>query len=582
MIRDFFRVHVVDLASGKMNVTVHEGRDQYSGGGGLAAMLYREYGHPDRPWDDPDQPLIFAIGPLTGYFPLMSKTVCAFKSPYHDQYTESHAGGRSALSMRFGDMDALVVKGRARRLSALGVGARHFEIRDVEFMRGRDTLSSGKILRSMFPGSGRRSMLRIGPAGENGCAYACINVDTFRHFGRMGAGGVMGSKNLKSIVILGDRGFELPDNKEYPKLFKKLYEQLTATEIMNKYHGLGTAVNVAPLNELKSLPWRNLQATHDPDTGGITGERMAEERLLRNTACAGCPVGCIHIGYIREQFKKNYQYRYRQVGYDYELLFAVGSMLGVKDSFHALQLMDTVELMGLDVMSAGVALAWATEALEKDIVTREQTIVPLSFGDAAGYEKAIKYLGRAENDFYALLAKGTLKAASVLGGMDFACVLGQEMAGYATGEVFFVAEALGFRHAHLDTGGYSYDQKHEDQDVQQAVDFLVEDEKKRCFLTSMVSCLFARGVYGDEMLARALESVGYSSLAQTQDQVGENIQRLRWRTRFETGYDPDSVEIPKRYREVTTWKGKVDPDYMTALKTEYAKRIKELGNPEEV
>ncbi|WP_147819399.1 aldehyde ferredoxin oxidoreductase N-terminal domain-containing protein [Salidesulfovibrio onnuriiensis] len=581
MIRDFFRVSVVDLDSGRMNVAEHEGRDLVAGGGGLAAMLFREYGHADRPWDDPDQPLIFAIGPLTGYFPLMSKTVCAFKSPYHDQYSESHAGGRSALSMRFGDMDALVIKGRARRLSALCIGARRFEIRDVEFLRGRDTLSSGKILRSMFPGSGRRSMLRIGPAGENGCAYACINVDTYRHFGRMGAGGVMGSKNLKAIVILGDRGFALPETPAYPKLFQTLYQQLTDTEIMNKYHGLGTAVNVAPLNELKSLPWRNLQATHDPEPGGITGEKMAEERLLRNAACAGCPVGCIHIGYIREQFKKNYQYRYRQVGYDYELLFAVGSMLGVTDSFNALQLMDTVELMGLDVMSAGVALAWATEALEKGILTEEQTIVPLRFGDAANYEKAIVHLGRAENDFYALLARGTLKAASVLGGADFACVLGQEMAGYATGEVFFVAEALGFRHAHLDTGGYSYDQKHEDKDVRRAVDFLVEDEKKRCFLTAMVSCLFARGVYGDDMLGQALESVGYARLAQDQDSVGENIQRLRWRTRIETGYDPDAVDIPKRYQEVVTWKGEVDPEYMAALKREYARRIRELGKPPE-
>ena len=72
-------------------------------------MLFGKYGHAEKPWDDPDQPLILAIGPLTGYFPLMSKTVCAFKSPYHDQYAESHGGGRSALSLRFADLDALVI-----------------------------------------------------------------------------------------------------------------------------------------------------------------------------------------------------------------------------------------------------------------------------------------------------------------------------------------------------------------------------------------------------------------------------------------------------------------------------------------
>lgn len=577
MIRDHFRVYLVNLDTGTMQVLERDGREQLCGGGGLAAMLFQEFGHADRPWDDPEQPLIFAIGPLTGYFPLMSKTVCAFKSPYHDQYAESHAGGRSALSMRFGDMDALVIRGRAKRLSALAVGARTFELRDVNFLRGRDALSCGRVIRDMFPGSGRRSMLRIGPAGENRCSYACINVDTYRHFGRMGAGAVMGAKNLKAIVILGDRGFPLPEGKVYTSLFKDVYKQLTDTSIMDKYHGLGTAGNVGALNELHALPWRNLQQTHDPDVDAITGERMAEDRLLRNAACAGCPVGCIHIGYVREKFQENYQYLYRQVGYDYELLFAVGSMLGITDSFDALRLMDTVELMGLDVMSTGVALAWATEAQEKGLVTEEQTLVPLAFGQADDYMAAIEHLARNSNEFYSLLSRGTLKAAEVFGGGDFACVLGQEMAGYATGEVFFAAEGLGFRHSHLDTGGYSYDQKHEEQDVDHAVDFLVEDEKSRVLLCAMVSCLFARGVYSEELLGRALESVGYDKLAGAMPSMAENIQRIRWQTRVQTGYDAAAVRIPKRFREVVTWKGPVDPDYMEALRTEYARRIMEIG-----
>ncbi len=96
MIREYFRVLLVDLSSGRSTITDIEGRNTVAGGSGLAAMLFEKYGLPDKPWNDPGQPLIFTIGPLTGYFPLMSKTVCAFKSPYHDQYAESHAGGRSA------------------------------------------------------------------------------------------------------------------------------------------------------------------------------------------------------------------------------------------------------------------------------------------------------------------------------------------------------------------------------------------------------------------------------------------------------------------------------------------------------
>src|SRR5512137_2448984 len=134
MIRDHFRVLHVELGTGRGEIVQVDGRDRCAGGSGLAARLFSTYGLPQAPWDDPRQPLIFAIGPLTGLFPLMSKTVCAFKSPYHDQYAESHAGGRSALSLRFADLDALMVTGRAPTLSCLCIGSRRIEVKDVHFM----------------------------------------------------------------------------------------------------------------------------------------------------------------------------------------------------------------------------------------------------------------------------------------------------------------------------------------------------------------------------------------------------------------------------------------------------------------
>jgi aldehyde:ferredoxin oxidoreductase len=119
---DHFRVLKVDLADERGEVVTLEGRDTVAGGSGLAALLFKKYGQVDKPWSDPEQPLIFAIGPLTGCFPLMSKTVCSFKSPYHDQYAESHAGGRSALSLRFADYDRGAGKAEAfHLLSAQGV-----------------------------------------------------------------------------------------------------------------------------------------------------------------------------------------------------------------------------------------------------------------------------------------------------------------------------------------------------------------------------------------------------------------------------------------------------------------------------
>lgn len=146
MIRNYFRVLEVDLTTGRGNVQVLEGRDTIAGGSGLAALLFSRHAHLDRPWNDPGQPLIFAIGPLTGYFPLMSKTVCAFKSPYHDQYAESHGGGRSAYSLRFADLDALVVTGRAAKPSCISIGSRHLEVKDISYIWGKDVFETLSLI----------------------------------------------------------------------------------------------------------------------------------------------------------------------------------------------------------------------------------------------------------------------------------------------------------------------------------------------------------------------------------------------------------------------------------------------------
>jgi aldehyde:ferredoxin oxidoreductase len=114
------------------------------------------------------------------------------------------------------------------------------------------------------------------------------------------------------------------------------------------------------------------------------------------------------------------------------------------------------------------------------------------------------------------------------------------------------------------------------------VEFLVRDEQGRVLLTSMVACLFARAVYKDELLADCLNSLGYTNLANNMHQVAQHIQKLRWRLRLATGFDPAAVKIPKRFTEITTWKGTIDKKYLNNLKKEYAKRILALGKEEKI
>lgn len=388
----------------------------------------------------------------------------------------------------------------------------------------------------------------------------------------------MGDKNLKGIIIHGDSDFIQPEGKEYAKLYQELYTRLTSTDMMQKYYNLGTPANLEPLNELQSLPWNNLQKTADPGIIKITGESFANDALLRNGACSGCPVGCIHIGYFREKSRQGNRYHFHQVAYDYEPIFAAGTMLGVTDSFDILRILDSLEKVSLDAMSGGVALAWATEATERGLISENETLLPLRFGNAENYIQAATFLGKGINDFYRILGQGTLKAAAEYGGEEFACVLGQEMAGYATGELFFAAQALGFRHSHLDTGAYSWDQKNSDKNVEKAVSFLIDDEPGRVLLTSMVACLFARSVYKKETLAQCLNVCGYEELASSLDTAGEHIRRIRWQTRFATGFNPDEVTIPKRFYNVKTWKGTIDRHFLDSLKSEYGKRLFEYKN----
>jgi aldehyde:ferredoxin oxidoreductase len=306
---------------------------------------------------------------------------------------------------------------------------------------------------------GKRSIIRIGKAGYNGVAFANVNVDTYRHFGRLGLGACMGSKNLLAISIYGDRSIPIQNQKQYFKVYQDIFKKCTATDMMSKYHDAGTPINIMPLNEMKGLPALNLQQGHFEHASDISGEAFAYKNLVRKLACTGCPVGCIHIGMYRREFDKGHEYEAISVSYDYELIYALGTFIGIKSSDEIIAIIDEVEECGLDAMSTGVCLGWATEALEKGFITKSDTLVDLKFGFTDGYIEAIRHLSNATNKFYRDLGKGSRFAASKYGGEDFAMqIAGNEMPGYHTGYGSLIGAVVGARHSHLCNGGYSIDQ----------------------------------------------------------------------------------------------------------------------------
>ena len=544
--------------------------DESLGGGGAAVRLLAEECPAGADPLGPQNPIILAVGPLVGSFPMASKTVAMFKSPHTGNLGESHAGGRSAVSIRMAGYGALVIRGRSADPVYLVIDEHGARFRDAAALWGmRSSYTAGSVLRKRESGSGHRSIMRIGQAGERLVSYACVITETYRHFGRLGLGAVFGSKNLKAIVVSGKRALPIADRRGYRKVYDEIYRSAVDSPLMQKYHDLGTAMNIQPMNTIKALPTRNLQSGQFEAAEMISGERLAADYLGRRVACAHCPVACIHLAAVRIPYPDDpYFYKTLMLGYDHEPIYAMGSLLGIEDVPGMMQLLDEAEVQGLDVMSTGVALAWATEALERGLITtRETGELDLQWGDWRCYIEAAQRIVSQPTAFYAALGRGVEFAAGRYGGADFALAFGgNEMPGYHTGPAAHLGYLSGARHSHLDSAGYSLDQKSARQGQpltpESVAEQLISEERWRQVLSSLVVCFFARGVYTPQVIQRALAAVGFDTTDEALQNIGRDILQRKNAFKKREGFDLQSVRIPRRILETPSPLGMIDEDFM--------------------
>ena len=540
------------------------------GGTGVGIRLLEEECAPGADPCGPGNPIILAVGPLTGLYPLASKTVAMFKSPHTGNLGESHAGGRSAVAIRMAGYGAIVIRGASSMPVYVSIHGEQVHFRDASALWGtHSAYTVGSVLRERESGAGVRSILRIGRAGEMGVTYASVISETYRHFGRLGLGAVFGSKKLKGLVISGQRSLAVADRRAYRKLYDEIYKTVTEAPVMKKYHDLGTAMNVVPLNEIGALPTRNLQSGRFEGAEAICGETLAEQYLGRRVACAHCPVACVHLAAVRLPYPKEpYFYKTSMIGYDHEPIFAVGSMLGGSDAKGMFLLMDEAEVQGLDVMSMGVSLAWATEMLERGLIsTRETDGLALEWGNYPVYIEAAQRIVEQPNEFYRALARGAEYAASLYGGSEFALTFGgNEMPGYHTGPGAHLGYLTGARHSHLDSAGYSIDQKAGSSGQaltpEGVANSLVKEERWRQALTSLSICLFARGVYTQDIVLRALASAGFNWSADDLERFGAQVLSQKYAFKMREGFELASLRIPRRILETPTPLGKNDEEFM--------------------
>jgi aldehyde:ferredoxin oxidoreductase len=550
----------------------------YIGGVGVGINLLQENCPKDTNPLGPDNPIIFAVGPLVGLYPLASKTVAMFKSPLTGNLGESHAGGRSAVAIRSAGYGAIVLKGISESPIYLSISDKDVKFRDASGLWGiTSSITVGRIIRELESGSGIRTIMRIGLAGEKLVNYASVITETYRHFGRLGLGAVFGSKMLKAISISGNLGFEVSSRKQYRDIYDDIFKRAVESPVMKKYHDIGTSSNIMPLNLQKGLPTMNLKTAASIQAEHISGENLAENYLGRRVACAHCPVACIHIAALREPYEREpYFYKTMMIPYDYELNYSLGSMLGVFDEKAMLHLIEKVEILGLDAMSTGVILAWATEAQEKKLFTETQTLgLLLKWGDANTYIKVLDNLVKQPNDFYKILALGVENASKRYGGANFALAFGgNEMPGYHTGPVGYLGYLTGARHSHLDSAGYSLDQealKDKLPDAKTVAAKLLKEETWRQILSSLVVCFFARGIYDKDTVIKTLETSEYKITPEKLDEIGLKILREKNQFKFMQGFKPDELRIPNRVFETVSPLGKIDESYIRESIKEFYK-----------
>jgi len=574
------RVLYIDVTNKKY--WVEDRSDLFShffGGTGVGVKLLMEECPPGADPLSPENPIILLTGPMVGAYPLASKTVAMFKSPHTGDLGESHAGGRSSVAIRLAGYGAIVIRGASDMPIYVAIHGNKVFFRDATTLWGMSSsLTPAKVIREREPGMGYRSILRIGPAGENMLSFASVTAETYRHFGRMGLGAVFGSKKLKAIVISGKQTLEVADKKAYRQVYNSIFDGATSSEVMKKYHDIGTPVNVNTLNLLKALPTKNLQLASFDKVETLTGEHIAKNYLGRRVACAHCPVACIHLANLRESYKDSpYFFKTTSVGYDFEIIFALGTMLGIHDPNDMFILTEDVEKYCIDAMSSGVIMAWVTEMMEKKLISTKETAgLEVSWGDLETYRKLLKNIVKQINPFYKALGKGVIYASEQYGGKEFALAYNKnEMPGYHTGPAAHLGYLVGARHSHLCNAGYSIDQtKLMDNDLapEKVIDMLIEEESYRQILSSMVVCFFARGIYNYDILTKGLNVLGFDADEAKLKQIGREIHAEKFKFKFREGFSFDKINIPTRIFETPDPTGKLTKEYMRKA-IAYAKTI---------
>jgi aldehyde:ferredoxin oxidoreductase len=424
---------------------------KYIGGSGLGAkILFDETDEHTDPLG-PENVLIFMTGPFTGTPVLCSSRYSVVsKSPLTGIFGESNSGGSWGDMLKKSGFDGIVIKGKAPKPVYLWLNNGKVELRDASHIWGKDTFEIDPILKSET--DSKAVVASIGQAGEKCVPLAAIMNDGIdaRAAGRCGMGAVMGSKNLKAVVVHGDGKTDVNDLKGLNDSIKE--ESKIIVEKTAGLKKLGTGGALAVFEEMGSLPLQNWRYTGRWKEGAqkITGATLVESYVTGNYFCKRCIIGCGKKVEIKEGPYKSAE----QSAPEYETLAFMGSNCLVDDLAAIIKANELCNRYGLDTMGAGSVIAFGMEAFEKGLITIKDTEgIDLVWGNGDAVVEMVKKIGESIG-IGKVLGLGSKEAAKILGknaeefaihvkGLDFAA---HDPRAYNAGAVSFATSARGACH----------------------------------------------------------------------------------------------------------------------------------------
>ena len=402
---------------------------KWVGGRGFAIKILWDELKPGIDPLGPENKLIVALGTLSGLTaPTSAKAVLAAKSPLTGGYGDGNIGSKAAMQLRKAGYDYLIIEGKAEKPTLLNIEDEKVELLSADEVWGKGVYETLEILYKRY--SKKVGILTIGQAGENKVLYAVVRAMEGRAGGRPGIGAVMGSKNLKAIIVKGtNEDIPLADSDGLKKIGLEDLKGIRALDKKVGWSKQGSPEILAWCNEVAALPVRNMRKTSSKDAWKIDGERLQAARVA-TYGCPNCSMHCGHAildkeGHISEL--------------DYENVGMLGSNLEIFDRAQVGSLNYLCDDYGIDTISAGGALAFYADAIDHGLIQGD-----FKFGQAEKAKELLRKIAYREQEGD-LLAQGTKKMAEKIGqgSMDFAMqVKGLEISAYNC--KFIPGMALGF------------------------------------------------------------------------------------------------------------------------------------------